>query len=76
MSNGNRIGVFALVLLAVAAALVFLPHDASPFETVSFTFQWLSIALLIYAGAKGSRWWFFVPGCLLTLWIWALSRGH
>jgi hypothetical protein len=76
MKNGNKVGIVASILLAVAAGLVFLPYDASPFETASLLLQGLAILLLVYAGVRGSRWWLLVPVGLIALWIWALSRGH
>jgi hypothetical protein len=76
MRNGDKVGVFAVLLLLVAAALIFIPYNASPFETASLTLQWVSVVLLIFAGVGGSRWWFAIPASLLALWIWVISLGH
>jgi hypothetical protein len=76
---GNKIGIVGLLLLALALAISiskFSVVGGPSIGIVLISSEWIGILLLIYAGIKGSRWWFTIPVAILSLWLWALSRGH
>ena len=40
MRNANKVGALASAMIAVAAGLVFLSHEASTFDGISLVLQW------------------------------------
>jgi hypothetical protein len=78
MRMGNKLGVVALLFLALALTIAFSKFDIGRplIAIVSLCSTWAGILLLICAGIKGSRWWLTVPVAILSTWLWALSRGH
>lgn len=73
MNATNKIGLAGAAALVLAALVTTGPVE---FEAVSLTLQWVGILLLIYAGIRGTRWWFTPPIAIILVWVWALSQGH
>ncbi len=61
--------IVVLLLAAVATS-------SAAAEASEFILGWIAIGLLIFAGVKGSRWWFAVLAGWIALGFWAMSRGH
>jgi hypothetical protein len=70
--SGNVTGVIGGLLLLLAA----VANASVAAEAAGAILGWIAIGLFIFAGFKGSRWWFGAPAILIMLYIWALTQGH
>jgi hypothetical protein len=76
MKTADKVGTFAFGTLAAALAPLLLPWRISNrFEPYDSLLQWLTLAILIYAGMRRSRWWLLLPVLYIALFIWAINQG-
>jgi hypothetical protein len=75
MKTANKVGTFAVGTLVVSLAPLLLSNESIRFEPYDSLLQWFTLPIFIYAGVRGSRWWFLPPVFFLALFIWAVNRG-
>jgi hypothetical protein len=83
MKHGDKVGIGALAIFLLGA----LPLCAmgiwlnSPIwhwhlETPAFCLLWSGFFISIYAGFRGSRWWFLLPASLVCFWLWLATSKY
>jgi hypothetical protein len=79
MKSANQIGCVGVALFVATPLLYLLPDPSGGWSTASISAQLLAFALCLFAGIRGSRWWFLHTSAYLLLlgyWVWLLSQGH
>ena len=82
MKLGNKLGVAAVIALALSAVLGFQnsifelhPHLGIVLLEISTALSVISLMLFVAAGIRGSRWWLAVAVILASGWVFVVSRG-
>jgi hypothetical protein len=75
MRIGNKVGVSGLLLLFALVASPFILPENRHIVIASMLLGLVTLTLLIYAGVRGSRWWFAVPVIYILFSLFIMSRG-
>ena len=75
MKSGNKVGISALVLLALSIGVALSRPQSDLAFLLAMLLPWVAVVLLIYAGSRGSRWWFALPLMIFVVWSWVIAQG-
>jgi hypothetical protein len=75
MKRANQVGVAASLCSIWIAIMVLSNTSNGRMAQGGAFFQFIAILLFIYAGVRGSRWWFAGPLAVVLFWVCAAHIG-
>jgi hypothetical protein len=69
MRRGDQVGVAASVLSVLIAAMVLTNTSNGRMAQGGVVWQLLATIMFLYAGTRGSRWWFTAPLVVVMFWV-------